>query len=451
MTSITVNPSKGLQGTISVPGDKSISHRALIFGSLADGESRIGNLLLGEDVLSTMRIFQQMGIPMSHTPENLREGDVLTINGKGLHGLKKPSGVLDCGNSGTTLRLLMGLLAAQPFESVLTGDDSLNKRPVDRVIKPLSEMGAQFDVFLEKGKRFIKVIGNSKLKAIHYDLPVASAQLKSAILLAGLYADGEVTITEPYRSRDHTERFLDQLKVPISIEYLPFPASLLKLAKGNLIKIAPVESLKPFDIEIPGDFSSAAFFLIGALIVPNSEISLTSIGINPTRILLIDLLRNMGANIEINKRPESLTEPVADIVVRSSFLKNVWKIMPSTMPYIIDEIPIFTIAVARAEGTGEITHASELRVKESDRIHAMCQELEKLGVTVTEKEEGMEIKGKAGQLFNAGHFKSYGDHRVAMSMSIAALCADKPSVIEDIDYINTSFPGFYKVLKKLSI
>lgn len=418
MKSITIYPSQGLHGTITVPGDKSISHRALILASLAKGESQIQGLLLGEDVLSTMRILQQLGISMSHRPEQLQEGKTLIVKGEGLHGFKKSSDILDCGNSGTTLRLMMGLLSAQSFESILTGDDSLNKRPVDRVIKPLSEMGAKFDVFFEKEKRFVKVIGNPNLKAIHYDLPVASAQLKSAILLAGLFAAGKTTVSEPAPSRDHTERMLKSM--------------------GH--------DLKSFSTNIPGDFSSAAFFLVAALLVPHSKILIQSVGINPTRRALLDVLLKMGGIIKIQNERILSGEPLADLLVESSFLKS-YDLKGSIIPNIIDEIPIFCVAAMSARGISTLSDAAELRVKESDRIAVMAEQIQKMGGKIEENPDGMVIHPAP---FKAGTFQSHGDHRIAMSTAIASLMANSPSIIEDIECVATSYPSFFNTLQQLS-
>lgn len=435
MVSKTIQPISHLRGTITLPGDKSISHRALIFSSLATGDSTIQNLLLGEDVLATMRIFQQLGVSMSHTPEELKEGDILTVHGVGLHGLKPTKEVLYCGNSGTTMRLLMGLLAAQPFDSTLTGDESLNKRPMERVTQPLSKMGAHFSIKEKGGGRLIHVKGKKHLKGgTTHHLPVASAQLKSALLLAGLYASQETLIVEPASSRDHTERMLAACGATME-------------KKGSELMIQPIQSLKPLKLLIPGDFSSAAFFLVGALILPNSEVTLQGVGINPTRAALIEVLTEMGGKIEVSNRDLINDEPLADLSVKSSPLRG-WDLHGEIIPKLIDEIPIFSIAASKAKGKSTISDAAELRVKESDRIQVLASELKKMGVSLEEKEDGLVIEG--GSLFQSGTFLSHGDHRIAMSLAIAALSARNPSIIQDSDCIATSFPHFFEKMAQLS-
>lgn len=429
-----IHPAQKLEGEPYIPGDKSISHRSIIFGSLATGKSKIKNLLLGEDVLGTMRIFQQMGVAMSHTPENLKSTDTLEIEGTGLHSLKKPDGILDCGNSGTTMRLLLGILSAQPFEAVLTGDDSLNKRPMERVIKPLAEMGAKFEIYFEGKKRFIKVTGNSGLNGINYNLPVASAQLKSALLLAGLYTKKPVTVTEPALSRDHTERMLIGLGA--------------SLTTSNLTTtLDKPESLKPFEMEVPADFSSAAFFIVAGLILPHSKILLKNIGINPTRSALLEVLQKMGGDIKIQNKRDCSGEPVADLFISSSNLKPT-KVFGDIIPKLIDEIPILAVACARAHGTSEISDAEELRVKESDRISILAQELRKFGISITEKKDGFIVEGTS--TFKSATFESFGDHRIAMSCAVGSLLADKQSEIKNVDCVATSFPGFFGELRKIS-
>lgn len=434
MSSQSIHPAKSLKGEITVPGDKSISHRALIFASIAEGKSTIQNLLLGEDVLGTMRILQQLGVKMSHRPEELREGDVLTIEGSGLQSLKEPKDVLDCGNSGTTMRLLLGLLAAQPFEATLTGDPSLNKRPMDRVIEPLQKMGASFQIQQKSGRRLIVVKGSPKPQGIDYTLPVASAQLKSALLIAGLFAESKTVVRQRAASRDHTERLLQSL------------GANLKQSDQEII-LQPAESLAPFNISVPGDFSSAAFFIVAGLLMPRSSLIIKNVGLNPTRSALLDVLGEMGASIEIQNKKNVSGEPMGDVLVRSSSLKAA-SIGGNIIPNLIDEIPIFSVAAAISEGKSQISDASELRVKESDRIAALSEELKKLGVVVEELKDGMNIFG--GSTFHAGNFKSHGDHRIAMSLSIAALKADGPSVIEDVDCVSTSFPNFFKLLAGVS-
>lgn len=433
MKEIIIHPKGSLRGRITVPGDKSVSHRSLIFAALAQGTSTIRNLLLGEDVLSTMGILQTLGVKMSHTPHELKKGDVLTVCGVGIHGFQKPSQILDCGNSGTTMRLMMGLLASQNFEATLTGDDSLNRRPMQRVMNPLTDMGASFRVENRDGKRLITVIGNPQLKGKSFKLPVASAQLKSAILLAGLGAQGVTTVEEPAPSRDHTERMLTAMGADLTLE-------------GHMLSIDPDKYLSAFDLTVPGDFSSAAFFLVAGLIVPDSEICIEGVGINPTRRALLDVLLKMGGSITLQNERVVSGEPVADLLVKSSALKAC-DIGGDLIPNLIDEIPIFCIAAARASGVTRITDAAELRIKESDRLATMAGHLTRLGVPVVEEPDGLVIEG--GFPFKKERFESQGDHRIAMSLSIAALLADGPSGISNIDCVATSFPGFFELLESL--
>ncbi len=432
----TVKPASSLKGTIQIPGDKSISHRALILASLAEGVSKIRHLLLAQDVLATMRILQQLGVRMSHTPEELQIGDELKIYGEGLHALKGASGILDCGNSGTTLRLMMGLLSAHSFEATLTGDASLNKRPVDRVAKPLEKMGGGFAITYDrKGKRFIKSCNVKKIYGgMGHQLPVASAQVKSAIMLAALYGTESTTIIEPALSRDHTERMMSAMGVHIERE-------------GTTTEIFPPKKMNPIDLTIPGDLSSASFFIVGSLILPGSEIKLTSVGLNPSRSAIIRVLMDMGGKIEIENYRTVAGEISGDLICRASPLTG-FNIGGALIPNIIDEIPIFSIAASVAQGTSKVSDASELRVKESDRIKTMVQELSKIGVSIKECDDGFEISG--GYPFKEGTYSSQGDHRVAMSMAIAALRAPQPSVIEDVECVNTSFPSFFGILEKLS-
>lgn len=431
-----VKPLGRLKGTIQIPGDKSISHRALILASLAEGVSKIRHLLLAEDVLATLRILQQLGIRMSHKPEELKSGDELKIYGEGLNALRAPSGILDCGNSGTTLRLIMGLLAAQPFEATLIGDASLNKRPVERVQKPLEKMGGGFGVTYDrKGKRFIKSCNVREIYGgIGHELPVASAQVKSAIMLAALYGTESTTIIEPAPSRDHTERMMSAMGVHV-------------VREGTTTEIFPPKKINPIDLTIPGDLSSASFFIVGSLIIAGSEIRLTSVGLNPTRSAIIRVLMDMGGKIEIENYRTTAGEISGDLVCRSSSLSG-FNLGGVLIPNIIDEIPIFSVAASVAQGTSSVFNAAELRVKESDRIKTMVAELSKMGVSIQEREDGFEISG--GSPLKEGTYSSHGDHRVAMSMAIAALKAPKPSIIEDVECVNTSFPSFFGILEKLS-
>ncbi|MDO8519628.1 MAG: 3-phosphoshikimate 1-carboxyvinyltransferase [Deltaproteobacteria bacterium] len=430
MKSETITPAKSLSGNFCVPGDKSISHRSLILAALAKGSSTIKNLLLGEDVLNTMRILKALGVSMSHQPEQLREGETLTVYGG--KPFSPPRENLDCGNSGTTLRLMLGLLSAQPFESVLTGDTSLNRRPMDRVMKPLEAMGARFEVLHEKGRRLIRVKG-AHLKGIDFPLPVSSAQVKSALLLAGLFARGETTLTEPEESRDHTERLLRAMGAKL-------------VSENRSLTLVPGTDLAPGNVEVPGDYSSAAFFVVAGLIVPGSQITIKNVGVNPTRIGLHDALLKMGGNITFKKERTVSGEPIADLLVKSSPLKAAD--IRKEIPRAIDELPIFAVAATHAKGVSEVSDAGELRVKESDRIATLGAEMKKAGADFEEKKEGFKIRG--GASFKAGTFKSHGDHRIAMSLAIASLTGSKPSVIEDTECVATSFPSFFNLLKSVS-
>lgn len=437
MATQTIKPVKKFQGTLKVPGDKSISHRALILGSLCEGDVAVSGLLESEDVGRTRTIMQELGVAMEEVD------GVLNIRGRGLKHLQAPDKQLYCGNSGTTLRLMTGLLAGQSFQSELNGDASLNQRPMGRVIEPLKQMGAKIEEISgvperqsagsPTSSRIIRVTG-SALKGIDYKMPVASAQVKSAILLAGLYASEAVTIHEPYPSRDHSERMLLSLGAPI--ETGPAWVSLHSGAK-----------LTARDIQVPGDFSSAAFFLVAALLLPDSEVRIEGVSINPTRTGLLDLLRTMGGKIEIENDREMSGEPVADLVACTSELRGA-SCPPELVPRLIDEIPILAIAAARAEGTTRIWGAKELRVKESDRIKALATELAKLGVAVSELEDGLEINGPTD--LQGAALTSYGDHRMAMSLAVAGALAKDPVTIEEFESVAISYPGFLKDWESLS-
>ncbi|HKY62631.1 MAG TPA: 3-phosphoshikimate 1-carboxyvinyltransferase [bacterium] len=425
---VTIQPSPTLKGELRVPGDKSISHRAVMLSALAEGRSILRGLLMGEDVLSTIGCFQAMGVPIQVA------ADKVVVDGVGLRGLKPPAKVLDCGNSGTTLRLMMGILAAQPFETRLTGDASLNRRPMERVAKPLREMGAQIEEFrASETERIVKVTGRP-LRGIHYKLPMASAQVKSAVLLAGLYASGETAVEEGMASRDHSELMLQAKGAPLS-------------RQGGRIRIQAASRLKAEDLEIPGDISSAAFFLVGAAIGKNSEILLKNVGVNPTRTGILDVLSAMGASIEELSQRSIAGEAVADLRVKASALKAA-RIEGALIPRLIDEIPILCIAAAAASGKTEVRDAAELRVKETDRIAAMERELAKLGVRFQGQAEGIDVEGPAA--FQAGDFESGGDHRVAMSMAIAATQAPSASRIHGIECVQTSYPDFFRHLAGLA-
>lgn len=426
MKSITVKNSQSLKGEITVPGDKSISHRALMFASIAEGDTTIKGLLKGEDNMATLKAFKQMGIRIDE-----HENGVVAIQGKGLHGLKEPEDFIDAGNSGTTMRLLTGLLSGQGFFSVLTGDQYLRKRPMRRVVEPLGQMGAR--IFGREGgnKAPLAIVG-SKLKEITYNSPVASAQVKSAVLLAGLYADGGTIVTEPTISRDHTERMLAYFGAEIK-------------RNGATVSIAGGQKLTGRNIEVPGDISSAAFFMVAALITKDSELLIKNVGINPTRTGIIDILQNMGGDLKITNKREVSGEPVGDILVKSSKLKGI-EIKGDVIPRAIDELPVVAVAGACAEGITKIRDAKELRVKESDRIGTMASNLKGLGIETTEYEDGMDIVGGRPKVMQ-DVFNSHGDHRVAMSMIVAGLAADKELSVFDTECIDTSFPGFIETLK----
>ncbi len=415
-----LQPGGILKGTFRVPGDKSISHRSIMLGSLADGITDVEGFLEGEDALATLRAFRDMGVVIEG-PEN----GTVRIHGVGLHGLKKPQQALDLGNSGTSMRLLSGLMAGQSFDVVMVGDESLSKRPMERVAKPLRMMGAVIETTGEKGTPPITVRGGQKLHGIHYDMPVASAQVKSGILLAGLYADGKTSVTEPAPTRDHTERMLNGFG--FSVEVDGATASL----HGNGKLIAK-------KIDVPADISSAAFFMVGASIAQGSDIMIRHVGINPTRTGVIDILTLMGANIELSNHREVGGEPVADIRIRSAQLHGI-EIPEALVPLAIDEFPAIFIAASCATGKTVLRGAEELRVKESDRIQVMADGLRILGISAEPTPDGIIIEG--GQL-GSGTVVSHGDHRIAMAFAMAALCASGPIQIEDCANVATSFPGF---------
>jgi len=424
---MTVNPSKKLQGEIIVPGDKSISHRAVMFGAIAQGITEVDGFLMGLDCLSTIECFAKMGVQIEIFPRNK-----IKIHGNGLHGLKAPTSTLYTGNSGTTTRLLIGLLAGQKFESTIDGDESIRKRPMQRVVSPLKEMGAHI-TGQENDNYCPLTIKGRPLQGIRYKLPIASAQLKSALLLASLYAEDQVLIIEPQKSRDHSELMLNYFGANITME-------------GDTIYSRPVSKLEAQHITVPGDISSAAYFLTAGLIVPNSEITIKNVGINPTRTGIIDVLTAMGGNIKTSNIRTVNNEPIGDITVYSSSLSGT-VIEGDIIPRLIDEIPVIAVAASVAKGTTIIKDAQELKVKESNRIQTVVTELKKAGVDITETEDGMIIHG--GKNIHGAAFESYGDHRIAMAMSITALAADSPSTIHGTEAVDISFPGFFEVLKGL--
>lgn len=427
MNSITIQPAASVRGEIVVPGDKSISHRSIMLGAIANGVTTVRGFLRGEDNLSTMHAFRAMGVEIDD------DGETIRITGRGLHGLKEPGDVLDCGNSGTTIRLITGLLSGQSFFSVVTGDQYLRKRPMKRVVEPLSRMGARISG-RSGGTLAPLAINGGSLKGIDYRSPVSSAQIKSSLMLAGLYADGETRVSEPSLSRDHSERM-----------FRLFGASLARNDNGVTVR-GGVE-LAAQEVTVPGDISSAAFFMVAALITPHSELLIKNVGVNPSRTGVIDILRAMGGDIRLLDPRDVSGEPVADILVRSSRLKGI-AISGGVVPRAIDEFPAVCVAAARAEGVTTVRDAGELRVKETDRITAMAGNLRKLGVTVTESQDGMDISGSEQLL--GGTVDSSGDHRIAMSMSVAALVASSAITVTDIACVATSFPTFFPLLEKVT-
>lgn len=420
-----VEPGGVLKGRIRVPGDKSISHRAIILASIAEGVSRITGFLEGEDAIATMNAFRAMGVRIAG-PER---GNV-TVYGVGLRGLKAPPRALDCGNSGTAMRLLAGLLAAQDFDSELVGDASLMRRPMKRVADPLNRMGACIESAAD-GCPPLKVRGGRTLSGIRYTMPVASAQVKSALLLAGLYAQGRTCVTEPAPTRDHTERMLVAFGCAVQRE-------------GDTACVTGGAKLRATTVEVPADISSAAFFMIGASVAEGSDLLLEQVGINPTRIGVIEILRLMGAKIELLNSRTAGGEPVADIRVRSARLHGV-KVPPPLVPLAIDEFPALFVAAACAEGETVVSGAQELRVKESDRIQVMAEGLRAIGARAQPTPDGMLIRG--GPMLHGGTVDSHGDHRVAMAFAMAALHATGGIAIRDCANVATSFPGFVELAR----
>lgn len=409
-------------GQIKVPGDKSISHRAVMLGSLASGVTEISGFLKGADCLSTIDCFRKMGIDIDINGENV------TVHGNGLRGLKKPDEMLYTGNSGTTTRLLCGILAGQNFDTSITGDASIQKRPMGRVVKPLSMMGAKIE-----NEYCPLYITGTKLHGIDYKMPVASAQVKTAIILAGLYADGETVIHEIEKSRDHTELMLSAMGADLTVDNLD-------------ITVKPTNDLTAVNVDVPGDISSAAFFLVLGAIMPNSQITVTNVGINPTRTGIIDVLKDMDADITLENVHTSAGETVADITVRSSSLKGT-TVGGDIIPRLIDELPIIAVAAVFADGQTVIKDAQELKVKETNRIRAVVDEFNKCGIDITETDDGMIING--GKSIHGADFKTYGDHRMAMSLTVLAQLADGESTLDDSDCACVSYPTFFDDFYKL--
>ena len=436
MATLTITSGPSLRGTIAVPGDKSITHRALILAALSEGVGTLKRYCRGEDCLNTMRALQALGVRIDETQDELQ------VHGKGLWGLTEPAGIIDCGNSGTGIRLLTGLLSGQDFFTVLTGDASIRRRPMGRIVKPLREMGAT--ITGRKGGELAPLaITGTTLRAITYASPVASAQIKSSLLLAALFAKGTTRLSEPRLSRDHTERLLQYVGLPLTRDGLT-----LTIEGRPSVGWAAAPELS-----VPGDLSAAAFFIVGATIIPGSDVTITGVGVNPTRTGLLDVLHRMGADIQLVKRRDEGGEPVADIRVKSAPLHGV-TIGADLIPQTIDEFPILCVAGAVAEGETVITAAEELRVKESDRIATMTAELRAMGAQIDERPDGMVIRGLGHPRENGRlqptHGRSHGDHRVAMSLAIAGLTASGESVVQDTDCIETSFPDFYACLLRLT-
>lgn len=424
-----------LKGEITVPGDKSISHRAVMFGALAEGKTEVTNFLQGADCLSTIRCFRQLGIEITNDVTS----NTVTVHGKGLHGLTKPKEILDVGNSGTTIRLISGILSGQNFTTTLTGDASIQKRPMARIITPLRMMDADIESLQNNGCAPLLINGkmagdHRTLHGIHYPSPVASAQVKSCVLLAGLYADGETSFTEPSLSRDHTERMLREFGATVT-------------SNGNTATILPNPRLVGRKIHVPGDISSAAYFIAAALIVPNSEVVIKHVGINPTRDGILEVCRQMGANIRLENVIDHGGEPVADIVVKHSELHGI-EIAGSIIPTLIDEIPVIAVLACFAKGETMIKDASELKVKESNRIDTMVENLSKMGADIAATDDGMIIRG--GKPLHGAIIDSKLDHRIAMSFAVASLMAEGNTKIQNAECVEISYPDFYTDLRNLS-
>ncbi|HDR3886388.1 TPA: 3-phosphoshikimate 1-carboxyvinyltransferase [Bacillus cereus] len=421
-----VGRKNSLNGKIVVPGDKSISHRSVMFGAIAEGTTKVSNFLLGEDCLSTIACFQKLGVQIEQS------GNDVTIYGKGLANLQEPKEVLDVGNSGTTIRLMLGILANTPFHSTIIGDASIGKRPMKRVTDPLSKMNAQIDG-RENGQYTPLSIRGGKVKGMHYHSPVASAQVKSAVLLAGLQGEGVTTVTEPMQSRDHTERMLRAFGCTVDVN-------------GRSVSLQGGQQLKGADIEVPGDVSSAAFFLVAGAIVQNSKLVLENVGLNPTRTGILDVLTKMGALISINHIRNEEFEPCGDITIETSKLKGI-EIGGTLIPRLIDEIPVIALLATQAEGITVIKNAEELKVKETNRIDTVVDELGKLGAKIEPTPDGMIIYGK--QSLKGNTVNSHGDHRIGMMLAIASCIIDGEVKIENSDAVAVSYPKFFEQLAAL--
>ena len=431
MSRYLVEPVPSVAGELRVPGDKSISHRALMLGGIADGVTEVSGFLESEDCLSTMRAMRALGVAIEQTG-----AQAVRVRGVGLRGLKQSAHVLDMGNSGTAMRLMTGLLSGQSFDSELVGDASLMKRPMERAAAPLRLMGAQIET--QGGKPPVRVKGGAKLRGMRYELPVASAQVKSAVLLAGLYAEGDTTVIEPAATRDHTERML--LGMGCQLE-----------AARRQVTLVPPQRLQACSFEVPGDFSSSAFFIVAGCIAAREVLTIRNVGINPTRTGLLDILALMGADLRLVNHRTAGAEPVADVEVHPCELQGA--VIPQHLvPLAIDEFPAIFVAAACARGETVVTGAEELRVKESDRIQVMADGLHALGVETEVLPDGMRIQGRPeGPVFNGGTIDSDGDHRIAMSFTIASARAAAPIEILDVANVATSFPGFVAVAQRCGL
>jgi 3-phosphoshikimate 1-carboxyvinyltransferase len=426
MKKIHISPAGPCVKSVNVQGDKSLSHRAVIIGSLAKGVTKITNFLEAEDTLNTVKVYSDMGVRIE------KKGSAYYIYGRGLFSLRQSKKELYVGNSGTDIRLSLGVLAAQNFTSVITGDGQIENRPMKRVIEPLTKMGARFES--NDGKAPVTVFGGS-LKGIEYSMPMASAQVKSAILLAALHANSKTVITEPVKSRDHTERMLKYFGADISF-------------RGNRIRINPGEELKAKPVFIPGDISSAAYFAVAGLMLKDSRITIKNIGLNPTRVGLIEVMKRMGGKIKITNMKDKNGEPVGDIVAGTSCLKGI-VIKGAMIPKLIDEIPVIAVAAAFAKGRTVIKDAQELHYKETDRIETVVKNLKRIGINAAALPDGMAIEGSGGKKFKYADIDSFGDHRIAMAFTVAALASDNGLLIKDIECVNTSFPGFFGLIASL--
>ncbi|MGX4763983.1 3-phosphoshikimate 1-carboxyvinyltransferase [Holzapfeliella sp. JNUCC 72] len=427
MKNLMTNITKGLTGELTVPGDKSISHRAIMLGALAEGKTTIHNFLQSQDCLSTLKAFQDMGIEITNTEQQV------VVSGVGLDGLKQPKQALDMGNSGTTTRLIMGILAAQPFDTTLFGDQSLSKRPMDRVCQPLRQMGAKIKSEQDK---LPLTIERSQIKAMAYELPVASAQVKSAVILAGLFAEGQTKIIEKQKTRDHTERLLNAF-APGTIE-----------VKESTITVTPPKKLKAQSVEVPSDISSAAFFMIAAAIIPHSHLTLRNISLNETRTGLLNVLEKMGVNLKRTNQRLLSGEPVADIEVKTSQLSAV-ELTEEDVPAMIDELPVIALLCSFTKGISRITGAKELRVKETDRISAVVTEFKKLGIAIKELPDGFLIEGQPELEVKDSQLASHDDHRIGMTLAIAALKSKEPLTLENAECVGISYPNFFEDLEKV--